>query len=319
VAYYIGIDGGGSKTTCAVGTESSLLATVTAGPSNIIRVGEARARESLQTAIRDACTAAKIDLGQVQRVCVGAAGAGQEEIVGKLCEIVAESVFAQIEVVGDMQIAMEAAFGAAPGVIVIAGTGSIAYGRNEKGRTARAGGWGFAISDEGSAHWIGRGVASKLVRAIDETVINETRSDGRDAKAAANGLPLFRKVKEAWKIRSLDEFVRKANSNPDFAVLFPATLSAADAGDPLAQRVLLQAGQELGRPAGIVVGRLFPREKRVVTAVPLAMIGGVFRHSSLVRQAFCEEIRNIEMNAAVNPQVIDPVVGALAMARRGAS
>ena len=62
-------------------------------------------------------------------------------------------------------IALEAAFGSGPGVIVIAGTGSIAYGRNREGQTARAGGWGFAISDEGSGHWIGRtAVAAAIAR-----------------------------------------------------------------------------------------------------------------------------------------------------------
>ncbi len=70
----------------------------------------------------------------------------------------------EIKVVGDNVIALEAAFGSGPGVIVIAGTGSIAYGRNRDGQTARAGGWGFAISDEGSGHWIGRAaVAAALV------------------------------------------------------------------------------------------------------------------------------------------------------------
>ena len=71
-------------------------------------------------------------------------------------DIVAEILPTPIEVVGDMLIALEAAFDSGPGVIVIAGTGSIAYGRNRQGTTVRAGGWGFAIGDEGSAHWIGR-------------------------------------------------------------------------------------------------------------------------------------------------------------------
>jgi N-acetylglucosamine kinase-like BadF-type ATPase len=323
VAYYIGIDGGGTKTTCAVGAESSLLATNTTGPSNITRVSEARAREALHTAIREACAQAKIDPSQVKRACIGVAGAGSKEIVGRIHQIVAELVSGQIKVVGDMQIALEAAFGAGPGVIVIAGTGSIAYGRNAQGRTARAGGWGFAISDEGSAHWIGRTVVSQVVRAIDESMSNERMADEgisdeqRHPQTAAEALPLFQKIKEAWKFQSLDELVRIANSNPDFAGLFPGIVSAADAGDELAQQVHTQAGQELARLAGIVIGRLFSRENRALAAAPLAMIGGVFRHSSRVRQVFCEEIRKIDANVAVNPQIIDPVMGALEMARKG--
>ncbi len=93
MAYYLGIDGGGSKTTCVAGDESSLLATVTVGASNITRVGEAGAREVLQQAIREACQAAKINPQQVRRACIGAAGAGRPEIAGIVREIVAEKSF----------------------------------------------------------------------------------------------------------------------------------------------------------------------------------------------------------------------------------
>ncbi len=167
MAYYLGIDGGGSKTTCAVGDEVSILGSAVTGPSNIIRVGEVRARESLHQAIRQACAAAKIDPRQVHRACVGVAGVASEDVANAVRKLIAEVIPAEIEVVGDMQIALQAALGAEPGVVVIAGTGSIAYGRDAQGKTARAGGWGFAISDEGSAHWIGRTAVSSLLRAAD--------------------------------------------------------------------------------------------------------------------------------------------------------
>lgn len=307
MTYYLGIDGGGSKTTCAVGDESSLLATAIAGPSNITRVGEVRARESLHQAIREACAGAKIDPRQVQRACIGVAGAGREEIVSVVRKIVAEMIPGDIEVVGDMEIALAAAFGAGPGVIVIAGTGSIAYGRDAQGRTARAGGWGFAISDEGSAHWIGRTAVTTLLRAIDRE---------RDAQAAAEGLPLFREVTAAWDLHSLDEFVRTANSSPDFAALFPAILAAADAGDALAECVLTQAGGELAQLAGIVVHRLFAEDGSNPPAIPLAMAGGVFRYAAKVREAFCDEVRKLDPCLSVNPAVVEPVEGALQLARK---
>jgi glucosamine kinase len=255
VAYYLGVDGGGSKTMCAVGDESSLLATVTAGPSNITRVGQTSARNALHVAIREACAKAKITPQQVQRACIGVAGAGREEIAGVVRQIVAEIIPGEIDVVGDMQIALTAAFGAGPGVIVIAGTGSIAYGRDAQGRTARAGGWGFAISDEGSAYWIGRAAISELLRTIDRAI-----DQSKDAQAIAEATRLCREMKAAWELHSFDELVRAANSNFDFARLFPAVLTAAEAGDALAPRVLAQAGRELAQLAGIVVRRLFPEE-----------------------------------------------------------
>jgi len=309
VAYYLGIDGGGSKTTCAVGDDSSLLATATAGPSNITRVGEVRAREALQQAIREACAAAQIDPRQVFSACAGVAGAGREEIASTVRNIVAEIIPGEIEVVGDMAIALEAAFGAGPGVIVIAGTGSIAYARNARGETARAGGWGYAISDEGSAHWIGRSVVQALLHTVDHAA-----GDGRPAPEAAESLPLFRKLKAIWSVSSLDEFVRKANANPDFAELFPAIVAAGDAGDELAQRELTMAGGVLARLVRVVC-QVFRREKPEISAIPLAMAGGVFRHSPRVREVFAEDVRKFDPRIVTNSQIVEPVVGALQIAR----
>jgi N-acetylglucosamine kinase-like BadF-type ATPase len=303
VAYYLGIDGGGSKTTCAVGDETSVLATALSGPSNITRVGEVRARESLHDAIRQACAAAKIDPRQVHRACIGVAGAGRQEIASAVHKIIAEVIAGEIEVVGDMQIALQAALGAGPGVIVIAGTGSIAYGRDAQGKTARAGGWGFAISDEGSAHWIGRTAVAALLRAADEA------ADDRAAQTSG----LFREMKSIWKVESFEQLARMANTNPDFASLLPAVVAAADAGDELAEQVLREAGRELGQLVGIVVRRLFMGDNAVI---PLAMAGGVFRYAAIVREAFCAAVHTLDPRLELKGQVVDPVAGALGMARR---
>ena len=176
VPYYLGIDGGGTKTTCAVGDDAHLLASATAGPCNIVRVGESEARQSLLHSIRQACAAAGIAPAEVAHTCVGGSGAARPELAAIVRSIVAEIIPTPIDVVGDIQIALEAAFDAGPGVIVIGGTGSIAYGRNAQGKTARAGGWGFAIGDEGSAHWIGRAAVSAVLRASDPIVESKPES-----------------------------------------------------------------------------------------------------------------------------------------------
>lgn len=310
MAYYLGIDGGGSKTTCAIGDERSVLATSIAGPSNITRVDEAQARESLHMVIREACAKAKIDPSQIDCACIGVAGAGREKVADMVRKIVAELICGEIEVVGDMAIAMDAAFGGAPGVIVIAGTGSIAYGRNEQGTTARAGGWGFAISDEGSAHWIGRAAVAAVLRDIDQTIESQL------AKTTAESSPLFRQLKSLWNLRTLEEFVRTANSSPDFAALLPAIISTADAGDQLAQHVLEQAAVELSQLASIVIRRLFAESSASSTLVRLAMVGGVFRHSTRVRQHFSDEVRKFDPRVQVSQEIVEPVAGALQMARR---
>ena len=321
MAYYLGIDGGGSKTTCVVGDELSVISTTTVGPSNITRVGEVRAREALHRAIREGCAAAKITPQHVRRACVGVAGAGREEIASAVRTIVSEVIPGDINVVGDMEIALEAAFGNGAGVIVVAGTGSIAYGRDPQGRTARAGGWGFAISDEGSAHWIGRTAVTSLLRAVDKGI--GERKDDEIANSQRSGdlpsaeaLPLFRSLRAAWNLDSLDQFARTANSHTDFAVLFPAILALADAGDALAQRVLTQAGGELAQLAGMVIQRLFGEVRASASAVPLSMVGGVFQHALLVREVFSNQIRQLYPSVEVSSKVVEPVAGALQMARQ---
>ena len=295
---FLGIDGGGTKTTCVVGDDTSLLATATAGPSNVVRVGEERARESLDEAIRHACKAAGITPAQVDGTCIGLAGAARPEIAEIVRRLLSEIVSGPVNVVGDMEIAMQAAFGSGPGVIVNAGTGSFAYGRDKAGRTERVGGWGFAISDEGSGQWIGRTAITAIYRAHDE----------------GERTMLLPELLRLWKLSSLNDLVRPANASPppDFSSLFPIVLAVADAGDSLARSVLTQAGVELARLVKLVIRRLFAEEG----SVPVAMTGGVLRQSALVRQVFYNSLRSEYPNASVNSTVIEPVKGALELARQ---
>jgi len=328
VAYYLGIDGGGTKTTCAVGDDNSVMATATAGPSNIVRMGEPAARQSLHQAIAQACAAAGISPQLVDRACIGAAGAGSPEVVGAIRQIVAEVLSAELTVTGDMQIALEAAFPAAPGIIVIAGTGSIAYGRDARGHTARAGGWGFAVSDEGSAHWIGRHAVAAIFRAYDLKWGNTVRPLHEKGSLAEGGgdreeskSALFCELRKSWNIVTIYDLVRVVNSTPapDFAALLAAILKCADAGDEPCREVLIRAGGELVQLAAVIVHRLFPEsygdKVDLGAQVPLAMVGGVFRHSALVREVFYNEIRKLDSRANVLQQVVEPVEGALRLAR----
>ncbi|MGD0512095.1 MAG: BadF/BadG/BcrA/BcrD ATPase family protein [Terriglobales bacterium] len=297
MAIFLGIDGGGTKTSCVIGDEKSVLGTGTADGSNVIRVGKNQARESLGAAIRQACAAADVVPTQIKRTCVGIAGGARPEIAGIVRRLLSEFVSGEITVAGDMVIAMEAAFGSGPGVIVIAGTGSIAYGRNSKGETARAGGWGFAISDEGSGHWIGRSAVTAAMRAYDE--------------GNQDGL-LFEHIMKFWGLTTREELVVAANKSPDFAALLPAVLSAADASDPTAQTILTEAGTQLATLAKIVIARLFAN----TGAAPVSVSGGVFSNSALVRGIFHKSVHDIYPQASMSAGVVDPVQGALALARK---
>lgn len=299
MAYYLGIDGGATKTTCTVGDEHSVLATVSGGPSNITRVGESGVRQALHAVIGEACAAARITPRDVSRSCLGIAGAGRQEVASLIRKLAGEIISGEIEVTGDMLIALEAAFGDGPGVIVIAGTGSFAYGRNADGKTARAGGWGFAISDEGSAHWIGRMAVSETLRGVDA---------GRDSSA------LLEKLKRVRHVSSFDEFVRSANSVLDFATFFPAIAELAESGESIALNVLREAGRQLAQLAGIVLGRLFGGNGSL--SAPLGMAGGVFRHAAVVRESFYNEVHKLWPGVIPNSDITEPVHGALRRARR---
>jgi len=312
MAYYLGIDGGGTKTRCVLADESMVLATAMSGGSNIVRLGETQARDALHAAVRQVCATSNISPAQISAICIGAAGAARPEIAAKIrtilaeliSEIAPETTLPKIEVVGDMTIALEAAFGAGPGVIAIAGTGSIAYGRDAHGRIARAGGWGFAVSDEGSGHWIGRCAISAILSAHDQGL-----------ETALTAIVL-----QAWKLNTLDELVQQANSTPppDFPRLFPFVLRAADEGDSAARDLLNDAGAKLAALAAIVIRRLAPDTSAVmlpVAMLPVAMTGSVFRQSPDVREVFYNTLQTSLPGTDVRQDIVDPIEGALARAR----
>jgi glucosamine kinase len=321
--FYLGIDGGGTKTTCAVADESSILATVTTGPSNVIRVGELKARESLQQAVRQACAAAGIAPQDVSRVCIGGSGAARPETAAVVRRLLSQVLSSPVEVAGDMEIALEAAFSDGPGVVVNAGTGSFAYGRNADGHSARAGGWGFAVSDEGSAQWIGRTAIVTLLR--DRVLESGSRNSQPDA--AASGL--LRDLLKTWNISSVDDLIRVANATPapDFSALFPTILGSANARNNISRQILKKAGYELARIADLVIVRLFTHMTPIPLAapdpsvadisIPLAMTGGVFRHAPQVREVFYNEVRVLHPGVDLSAHIVDPVIGAVSLARKG--
>ncbi len=300
MAFFLGIDGGGSTTTCLLGDELRVLAKATAGGSNVVRLGEALARNHLREAVLAACSAASVSVSEIQRICAGVAGAATPAISTAIRNILIGMVPlppSQVRVVGDMEVALENALAALPGVVVMAGTGSIAFGRNEYRQSARAGGWGGAISDEGSGHWIGRTAVAAMVRAHD------------NGQSTALTCAVFRE----WGVENLADAVQAANASPgpDYARLFPAVLAAAQGGDMPARQVLLNAGTELAALAAMVMRRLWSPGQQVRVAIG----GSVFHHACLVRQAFLSHLRGDYPEACVSFGMVDPAAGALSLAR----
>ena len=292
---YLGIDAGGTKTDCAVSNGAELLGQATGASCKLARVGKERGRENMQAVIRQATQAAGVEASTIQHVCIGMSGASLAEAVQWAQQTIRELIpDSTIYVAGDHVIAHRAAFGTSPGVLVISGTGSIAFGRNQSGETARAGGWGPNVSDEGSAFWVGREAVTAALHAFDF--------------GNANGL--LATIAECWKVAP-EEVIRMANaSEPRFPELAGPVVNAAEQGDDTARAIMERAGQALAGLAGAVIKRLWPTGG----VVPVALAGGVLQGSPLVRQAFRDAMKIEQPQAAVSFAFVRPVLGALEIA-----
>jgi glucosamine kinase len=280
-----------------VGDEKSTLGTGSSSSSKVQRVGEARARESLSTAVGEACAQAGISPRQISRACAGITGSARPEIAQVMKEMVRSMVDGEVEIVGDVEVAFEDGFSCRPGAIVIAGTGAIAYGRNSDGQIARAGGWGSLVSDEGSGYWIGVEAVRAALRARDR------RADPAFLARLVDGLG----------VSGFDDLIVRVNAipAPDFAMLFPVVLSAAESGDEAARAVLSRAGCELGKMAEIVITRLFGSN-----ACEVATHGGVFASNAIVRASFAQQLQTRNPQATLLDHHIDAARGALMRARK---
>ena len=165
--YFLGFDGGGTKTECVLADANGhVIARSTGGPSNPVRTGHARAWFSLSDAADAVLKHEKITSRHIRGVCAGLGGTSRSGVARRV-KTFFERGFpnADVNVITDLELALEAAFGSAEGMILVIGTGSAAFGRDASGKTARAGGRGPWISDEGSAFDIGRRAVQAVVLA----------------------------------------------------------------------------------------------------------------------------------------------------------
>ena len=199
----------------------------------------------------------------------------------------------------DLEVALEAAVGPGAGVVLVAGTGSAAFGRNAAGMTARAGGHGPWIGDEGSAFDIGR-------RAV--VAVACARDLGSPAPLLAKLIP------EALGIARWDDLTERIAANPDevFPPLFPVVVEAADNGDEAAREILTSAAAELADLAATVILRLGLEKAEF----PLGKSGGVFGRSALLDEPLDKALRQFAPSARIALLGVSPAVGAAQLARR---
>jgi N-acetylglucosamine kinase-like BadF-type ATPase len=296
--HVLGIDVGGTKTVCLLADENGRILGEGHGPGgNLLAAGE----EELERVLRDAVDAAIDGRGiAIDAICLGVAGVDREDEIRTVHDVVARVGYrSRVVVVNDALIALVAGAGAAPGIVVIAGTGSIVYGRNARNLAARAGGWGHIIGDEGSGYWIGREALAAVVRA----------SDGRGPDTQ-----LTEAVMRHFELADVTELVRVVYDRElprvSVAALGPVIQRARDSGDPVAIRILDRAAAELAVAADAVATRLDLRED----ACRVVLAGGVFRVVPWLTSELGRQLATMAPHWRVDVLDCEPATGAVSLA-----
>ena len=300
--FVLAVDGGASSTLALVATlDGRILGSGLAGPSNHVYEagGMERLTSALHGSIRAALTAAEIPAEAVASACLGMTGGALEAVP------IAQSLLptATLHSHHDTVTALAGASCARPGVVVIAGTGSIAYGRLDDGREARAGGWGFIMGDEGSGYDIGR----SALRAVTQA------SDGRGpATRLSETILAHYGLADLWAVHRA--IYTGTIDRPALAGLTAVVAPAAAAGDGVAIDLLAAAGRDLANAALAVIRTL----DQTTAGLAVYVTGGVFRAGDLVLASFREALHGESPASRIEAAAFSPVVGGLLLALQAA-
>lgn len=298
----VGVDGGGSSTRVYVADERAQVLFKTTGDGSAVRPGEeAVSADVIGTLVRNAVIDAEMGHLLPRALVVGVAGVGREaQRIALQQELERLDIAETVVVISDAEAAMEDAFGEGPGILLIAGTGSIAWGRSPAGTLQRCGGWGPLIGDEGSGAWLGRKALQVIAAA----------NDGREPETALTGALLT-----ALELDEVPAIIAwAANASPaDFATLAPAVLSAAEVGDLRANTIVTMAVEELALHIRALARTLFVDER---AAIPVALHGGLLGKGRPMRKRLEHRLKTLVPGSMVRHQMVDATRGAVTMALR---
>ena len=321
MAWYLGLDVGGTKTAAALADETGELTRATSGSIKVLRVSPDEAAHNFAALLRDLEAKAGSLRGTVARTCVGSSGISAPVVRSWLQAALGAAVGGELLLLGDEVIALDAAFRGGRGVLAIAGTGSNIVGRAATGELVHTGGWGPALADEGSGQWIGAHALRACFQAIDAAPPSSADRVTVDGSAMAVVLedlpPLLRAIMERLEARSLDDVIGIVNA-PGFnsSTLVPVVAASARGGDHLAAGVLTRAGRDLAGLVGAVARKLEQFEGASAYSPPeVAFTGSVLAHIPEVRDALRETLRAQWGAVAMRDEPVDPLEGALWHAR----
>jgi N-acetylglucosamine kinase-like BadF-type ATPase len=296
--HVLGIDAGGTKTVCYLAdTSGTIIGEGRGSGANLQAHGELEVEKVLHHIIEQALGDRLI---VPAATCIGIAGVDREEDDRIVRGIMRRLGFrSHTLVVNDALIALVAGVGDNPGVVIIAGTGSIAYGVNQHAQAARAGGWGYVLGDEGSGFWIGREALMAVVR----------EADGRGPRTGLTPLVL-----EHFTLEQASGLVRevydRGRHRQAIAALGPVVERARADGDVVAGEILRNASQELTRAAASVIERLQMRG----SAFQIVLSGGIFRLIAWLVEDVTQRLAEVAPRATVALLATEPATGALHLA-----
>jgi N-acetylglucosamine kinase-like BadF-type ATPase len=302
--YVLGIDAGGTKTMCLLADGRGRIVGEARGPgANLQAAGELEVEKVLHEVMERA-------IGDREplpsAICVGMAGVDREGDAALLHVLMRRIGYkARIVITNDALIALVAGVADEPGVVLIAGTGSIAYGRNRRNEAARAGGWGYVLGDEGSGYWIGRHALRAVVR----------ESDGRGPRTALT--PLVLEHYGATHASGLVHAIYDCAVRPQaIAAVARAVQRAADEGDEVAAGILAVGARELAACAASVVRRLGLTDERFT----FVLAGGILQAVPRLTEGVEARLLELAPQSRIERLTREPATGAvtLALAELGA-
>ena len=299
MAYFVGLDSGGTKTECWLGDETHILGKAICATVKLTRVRQEIATGRLQQLLAEVSEKSGIPLSSISQTCVGVSGFSIAEVREWAYRVVSEMVGGEVVVCGDDEIALDAAFRGGAGILVIGGTGSAVLGRCTDGARFKAGGWGPGIGDEGSGYWIGREAVRRAFSALDNEVPTS----------------LMEAIRTAWGVKDLGKMVAFANDQPgpDLSALTPVVVRCAEAGDAVAAGLLRDAGSELARQVAIVWDKMKAHGQ---SGVSIAYTGGVVEKIALATAAMRAKITTDYPGLTVMESAINSMDGAMWRARQ---
>jgi len=299
--YFLGFDAGGTKTTCAIADDTRILARKVGGSIKPLRVTIEQAQQNLSALLGEISEESGVDLRNVSSSCIGTAGVRLPQTDSWMRQILSPCAGGEIVVCGDEEIALDAAFPGAAGVLAMAGTGSNVMGRTSRGKMLNVGGWGPALGDQASGHWIG-------VQALREAC--RARDFGEPTR-------ILDRVSQHWSAGSLEEVVDIANRTPppDFSQLAPSIVDCAGEGDAVALRVLQLGGRLIGEDT-VEAFRNVRKLDPDASPPSIAFTGSILDNVAFARESMIETIRRSLPQVHIVPEAVDPIQGALWRARQ---